>query len=152
GRRLPAGGRVRAGTRLPQPGCQCDIRRDRDRLLVPGFHVQAAEPACVTVLVRATGRRRGAPADPHYHLLRSSRSFRKTVRGSGLSGRSGNASRSRAITLGLRRRKNVLISPSTSRVVTYGRLGSWPLTRASIAFACSLSGSRSSVKRRLFSM
>lgn len=53
-----------------------------------------------------------------HQLLRSSRSFRNTVRGSGCSGRSGNASRSRAITVGLVSRKKVLISRSTASVET----------------------------------
>ncbi len=53
-----------------------------------------------------------------HHELRSSRSFRNTVRGSGCSGSSGKASRSLAMTVGLVRRKNVLISRSTSSVET----------------------------------
>lgn len=55
---------------------------------------------------------------PAHHELRSSRSFRNTVRWSGFSGRSGNDSRNFAMTVGLVRRKKVLISPSTSSVDT----------------------------------
>lgn len=63
----------------------------------------------------------------YYQLLRSSRSLTKTVLGSGSSGRSGNASRRPAITLGLRRRRKVLISFSRARVVTMAWPGSWVL-------------------------
>ena len=59
-----------------------------------------------------------------YQLLRSSRSLRNTVFGSGSSGRSGNASRSRAITEGLRRRKKVLMSFSSASVDTIASSGS----------------------------
>ena len=52
-----------------------------------------------------------------HHWLRSSRSFRNTVRWSGFSGRSEKASRNFAITVGLFRRRKVLICPSTSSVV-----------------------------------
>ena len=45
-----------------------------------------------------------------YQLLRNSRSLRKTTRGSGCSDRPGKASRNPAITEGLCKRKNVLIS------------------------------------------
>jgi hypothetical protein len=82
--------------------------------------------------------------------LRSSRSLTNTVFGSGFSGRSGKAARSAAITLGLRRRRKVLIfffgqrrDPGRGRVVP---------TSGSNALAAALSGSRASVKRRLFSM
>jgi hypothetical protein len=56
--------------------------------------------------------------------LRSSRSFKNTVRWSGFSDNSGKDSRNFAITIGLVRRKNVLISASTSSVDMYARLGS----------------------------
>src|SRR4029077_5904627 len=59
-----------------------------------------------------------------HHELRSSRSFKNTVRWSGFSGNSGKASRNFAMTIGLVRRKNVLISPSTSSVDMYALLGS----------------------------
>ncbi len=70
----------------------------------------------------AARARRGVLGRAHQEL-RSSRSFRNTVRGSGLSGRSGKASRSFAITVGLVRRKNVLISRSTASVETSALLG-----------------------------
>ena len=53
---------------------------------------------------------------PLYQTFRLS--FTNTVRGSGRSVRSGNASRSFAITVGLVKRKKVLICISTSRVET----------------------------------
>jgi len=59
-----------------------------------------------------------------HHELRSSRSFKNTVRRSGFSGSPGKDSRNFAITVGLVRRKKVLISPSTSRVDMYALLGS----------------------------
>ena len=55
-------------------------------------------------------------------------------------------------TLGLVSRKNVLISRSTPSVETYAWAGSCPASRSSICAASRLSGSRASVKRRLFSM
>ena len=85
-----------------------------------------------------------------YQLLRSSRSFKKTVRGSGSASRSGNDSRSRAITAGLRKRINVLISRSSAMFVTMAWSGSCSFTWASNALAPALSGSRSSVNARLF--
>src|SRR6185436_14106967 len=74
-------------------------------------------PVSRSTTVRKSGSDSDYP-DPDYHLFRSSRSLRNTVRGSGVSGRSGNASRSFAITLGLVRRKKVLISRSTASVDT----------------------------------
>jgi hypothetical protein len=66
-----------------------------------------------------------APADRplrhrrwRHQALSSSRSFKNTVRWSGFSGKSGKASRNLAITVGLVRRKNVLICRSTSSVAT----------------------------------
>jgi len=53
-----------------------------------------------------------------HHVLRSSRSFRNTVRWSGFSGKSGNTSRNFAIIVELVRRRNTLICVSTSSVVT----------------------------------
>ena len=53
-----------------------------------------------------------------HQVLRSSRSFKNTVRWSGFSGKSGKASRNFAITVGLSRRKNVLTCLSTSSVDT----------------------------------
>ena len=59
-----------------------------------------------------------------HQLLRSSRSRRNTVFWSGCSGRSGNASRSAAITEGLESRKNVFTRFSSSRLVTIAAFGS----------------------------
>src|SRR5467141_3342394 len=84
-----------------------------------------------------------------HHLFLSSRSRRNTVFGSGLSGRSGKASRSRLITDGLVSRKKVLISRSNARVVTKAFPGSWFSIAGSIDLALALSGSRSNVKARL---
>ena len=59
-----------------------------------------------------------------HHELRSSRSFKNTERWSGFLGNSGKDSRNFAMTIGLVRRKNVLISASTSSVDMYALLGS----------------------------
>lgn len=64
----------------------------------------------------------------------------------------GNASRSRLMTVGLVRRKKVLISISRPSVVTSALLVSCFSIVGSIVAALALSGSRSSVKRRLFTM
>ena len=64
-------------------------------------------PACATVV-----------------KMRNSRSLTKTVLGSGLSGSSGKASRSLAMTVGLCKRKKVLISFSSASVVTSAFVGS----------------------------
>src|SRR5712672_1355024 len=87
-----------------------------------------------------------------HHLFLSSRSFRNTVFGSGLSGRSGKASRRRLITDGLVSRKKVLISLSSARVVTSALPVSCFSIVGNIALALVLSGSRSSVKARLRAM
>jgi hypothetical protein len=56
------------------------------------------------------------------------------------------------MTLGLRSRKKVLNCFSSASEVTRERAGSWPSTSGSRSRAAALSGSRASVKRRLFSM
>ncbi len=90
----------------------------RQALLEP---LSVDEPLGLRVTADERGREQH---DCCYQSLRSSRSFTNTVFGSGSSGRSGNASRSLAMTVGLRRRKKVLISFSSARVVTIARLGS----------------------------
>ena len=56
------------------------------------------------------------------------------------------------MTLGLWRRKKVLISFSSASVETRASAGSCGPTSSSSDFALSLSGSRSSVNSRLFAM
>ena len=74
-----------------------------------------------------------------------------TVRWSGSSGSSGNASRNFAITVGLLNRKNVLIPLDLEgRHVGVARVLIGDLS--SIGWRILLSGSRFSVNRRLFSM
>src|SRR5215470_6425912 len=90
--------------------------------------------------------------DATHHLFLSSRSLRNTVFGSGLSGRSGKASRNRLITEGLVSRKNVLISRSSAKVVTSALPGFCCSICGSIDLALLLSGSRSNVKARLRAM
>src|SRR6516162_8651264 len=93
---------------------------------------------------RSKGRR--------HHLLRSSRSLRNTVFGSGLSGRSGKASRKRLITDRLVSLKKVLISLSNAKVVTRALVVSCLSIAGSISLALALSGSRSRVKPKLRAM
>jgi hypothetical protein len=71
----------------------------------------------------APGPSEGRALPPH-HLFLSSRNLRNTVLGSGFSGKSGKASRSRRITVGLVSRKKVLISLSNPSVVTSAFAGS----------------------------
>ena len=67
------------------------------------------------------GLRFGLPALTYaYQWLRSSRSFKNTVLASGCSGKSGNASRKRAMTAGLCNRKKLFTSRSRARVLTKG--------------------------------
>jgi len=103
-------------------------------------HAQAFVQPNLELRVNATTRAKALPfccfatvrfwpiLDPDrcraHHALRSSRSFRNTVRWSGCSGNSGKASRNFAITVGLLRRKNVLTCLSTSSVAMAAPLGS----------------------------
>src|SRR5205814_369202 len=92
--------------------------------------------------------RRRPRRSPHQRL-RSSRSFRNTVRASGRSPISGNASRSRAMTFGFWSRKKVLMRFSSPRVVTLAAAGSCRRASSSHRAASSLPGSRSRVNSRL---
>src|SRR5205823_669192 len=98
--------------------CHCEEQRDEaismvrvkmGARLLRGVYPRAAP--CADPWARNDSSLQG------YHLFRNSRSFRKTVFWSGLSGRSGKASRRRRITVGLVSRKKVLISLSRLSVV-----------------------------------
>lgn len=106
------------GRRLREIATRCRAFPADTRMSGPGWPLPACGRFAARGAMAAPGPIRDCDRCWVHQVLRSSRSFKNTVRWSGFSGKSGKASCNFAITVGLSRRKNVLTCLSTSSVDT----------------------------------